>query len=203
MADTIRLYISAAPHLHLEREVLSRATTEVPTTLAWRIVQTPSGGEAADLEAAAQADLHILILSDDIQAPLGAEWLAARRAGRSQALFLRKNVPRTPAGTAFVREMEQRAVWRLYQDAADLRRQVLELLVEHILSSATYYELSATEAERLSEWQAQLRAANRQAVDPTLGGAGASSVVLSVERYVPSEGRLVESPSPPAEAEPS
>ena len=203
MADTVRLYISAAPHLHLEREVLSRAITEVPTTLAWRIVQTPAAGEPADLEAAAQADLHILVMSDDIQAPVGAEWYAAWRAGRTQVLFLRKNVPRTPAGVAFVRDMERRAAWRLYQDAADLRRQVLELLAEHILSSATYYELSAAEAERLSEWQAQVRAAARQVVDPTIGGAGASSVVFSVERYVPSEGQLIEPPSPPAEAEPA
>jgi hypothetical protein len=201
MADTVRLYISAAPHLHLEREVLSRATTEVPTTLAWRIVQTPAPGEPADLEAAANADLHILVMSDDIQAPVGAEWHAAWRAGRTSVLFLRKNVPRTPAGMAFVREMERRALWRLYEDAADLRRQVLDLLVEHILTSAAYYELSAAEAERLSEWQAQLRAATRQVVDPTIGGAGASSVVLSVERYVPSEGQLVEPPAPANDAQ--
>ena len=94
MADRVLLYISAASDLALEREVLSRAITEIPTSLGWRITQTPIGDEPLDLEAAAQADLHLLILGGDIRAPVGVEWLAARRAGRIPTLFLK--APTTP-----------------------------------------------------------------------------------------------------------
>jgi len=41
MADRVLLYISAASDLALEREVLSRAIIEIPTSLGWRIIQTP------------------------------------------------------------------------------------------------------------------------------------------------------------------
>jgi hypothetical protein len=73
MADRILLYISAASDLALEREVLSRAIVEIPTSLAWRIKQTPVGDEALDLEAVAVADVHLLLFGGDIRAPVGAE----------------------------------------------------------------------------------------------------------------------------------
>jgi len=191
MADRVLLYISAAPDLALEREVLSRAITEIPTSLGWRITQTPIGDEPLDLEAAAQADLHLLILGGDIRAPVGVEWLAARRAGRIPTLFLKQSAHHTPAAAFFIHDLERYAAWRPFDDAADLRRQVLTLLVEHILNHAIHYQINPDEFEKLRTWRKQLETPEKQPVDKTRGGAGASSVILSPERVISSEGKLV------------
>lgn len=74
MPNRILLYISAAPDLALERETLSKAIIELPTSLAWRIKQTPGPDEKLDAQAAARADVHVLIMGSDIRAPVGAVW---------------------------------------------------------------------------------------------------------------------------------
>ena len=191
MADRILLYISAASDLSFEREVLGRAIVEIPTSLGWRIKQTPVADELLDLEAVTAADVHILLMGGDIRAPVGAEWLAARRAGRLPTLFLKQGAHRTPAAQVFVRDLERHAGWRPFDDAADLRRQVLALLTEHILNHAAHYRISPDEFEKLRVWQKQLDSTDQKSVDKTRGGAGASSIVLSTERFTPSEGKLV------------
>ena len=190
MADRVLLYISAASDLTAEREVLSRAITEIPTSLGWRITQTPIGDEPLALQAAAQADLHLLILGGDIRAPVGAEWLAAQRAGHTPTLFL-KDSAHTLAARFFIRDLEHYAAWRPFNDATDLRRQVLVLLVEHILDHAIHYQINPDEFEKLRAWRKRLETPDKKPVDKTRGGAGASSVILSPERFIPSEGKLV------------
>jgi len=193
MADRILPYISAASDLALEREVLGRAIVEVPTSLAWRIKQTPIGDEVLDLEAVVAADVHLLLFGGDIRAPVGAEWLAAQRAGRLPTLFLKQDVPHTPAAVVFIRDLRH-ADWRAFGDAADLRCQVLALLTEHILSRAVHYRIGPEEFEKLRAWQKQLDSSEKKSVDKTRGGAGASSVILSTERFTPSEGKLIGQP---------
>ena len=190
MADRVLLYISAASDLTPEREVLGQAVTEIPTSLGWRITQTPVGDEPLDLEAAAQADLHLLILGGDIRAPVGAEWLAARRAGHMPTLFLKQSA-HTPAALFFIRDLERYAAWRPFDDASDLRRQVLALLVKHILNHAIHYQINPDEFEKLRTWRKQLDTPEKQPVDKTRRGAGASSVILSPERVISSGGKLV------------
>jgi len=191
MSDRVVLYISAATDLTLEREVLGRAATEIPTSLGWRIRQTPGPNEKLDSEAVAQSDVHLIIMGSDIRAPVGAEWLAARRAGRTPTLFLKQAVLHTPAATVFIRDLERYAAWRPYSSAADLRGLVLKLLVEHILDNAAHYQISPREFDKLRAWQKKLEGAEKQSVDETRGGAGAGSVILSTERFTPSEGKLV------------
>lgn len=191
MPDRILLYISAAPDLTLERQVLGRATIEIPTTLGWRVRQTPGADERLDLQAVARADVHLLIMGGDIRAPVGAEWQAARQAGRTPALFLKQAINRTLSGTIFVRDLERYAAWRPYEDASDLRRQALLLLVEHILERVEYYDIRPNEFRKLRAWRKQVETAEKQSPEQTEGGAGASSVILSPARYVPSEGKLV------------
>lgn len=197
MADAVLLYISAAGDLGLERELLGRAVPELPVTLGWRVVQTPRADEPLDLAATAQADIHLLLLGSDIRAPVGLEWMAARRAGRSTTLFLKRGASRTPAAQAFVHEVERQATWRLFEDAADLRRQVLMLLAGHLLSRAEYYALRPAELKSLRAWREQLEGAEQRPPDETRGGAGASGVILSPERFTPSEGVLIRPPGEP------
>ena len=192
MVDTLLLYISAAPDLEAERDILGRAVTEIPVTLAWRIVQSPLRGEPPDLQAVAQADLHLLLLGGDIRAPIGLEWQVARRAGRVPVLFLKQDAPRTPAAHAFVRYLADQASWQPYKDSADLRLKTLKLLASHIQERMVYYTLSPDELERLRRWQEELESGKAAQVAETPGGAGESSVIFSRERYVPSQGVLIQ-----------
>jgi hypothetical protein len=196
MADEVLVYISAAADLQPEREILGRAVTEVPVSLGWRVVQSPPGDEAADLDAAAHADVHMLLLGSDIRAPIGREWIAARRAGRQPVPFLKQRVLQTPAAQSYQRYIEVQVAWRPFRSGAGLRRQVLELLADHILARAQYYALSPPEVTRLRGWRAELERPGRSVDEATQGGAAASGIVLSPQRYVPSDGVLIQ---PPAE----
>jgi hypothetical protein len=191
MVDTIHLYISAAADLKQERDLLSRAMVEIPVTLAWRIVQTPLHGETLDLQAIAQADLHLLLIGGDIRAPVGLEWQVARRARRLPVLFLNQDDPRTPAALAFTRYLSEYATWHTFQDRSGLRKQVLLLVADHILEHAVYYALTPGELERLRAWREELEKSEPERAEETRGGAGESSVIFSAERYLPSQGVLL------------
>ena len=136
MADRLLLYISAASDLRAEREVLGRAVTEVPVSLAWRVVHSPGGDEPVDVDAVSRADVHLLLLGGDIRAPVGLEWRYALLAGRKPVPFLKQDALRTPAGEHFLRFVRQRAAWRPFRDPADLRRQFLALLAGHVIDRA-------------------------------------------------------------------
>ncbi len=190
-ANRITLYISAAPEMKEERDALGRLVPAIPTTLGWEIVQTPHGDQVFDPEAVLRADVHLLVLGGDISAPVGLEWLIARRAGRAPVLF-RKERLRTPAADAFVRELARSANWRTFRDTPDLVQQVSALLLDHLLAHAARYGLGAAEGERLRAWQGGEPAAALAGAEAGRVSANSSGVILTPERYVPSEGKVVE-----------
>jgi hypothetical protein len=191
MADQVLLYISAAPDLEYEREILGRAVVEIPVSLGWQIIQSPLRDEPADLDAVARAGVHLLLLGGDIRAPIGQEWIAARRAGRRPFLFLKQGILRTPAAYNFVRFVEEQAAWQPFKDGPDLHSQVLRLLAGHLVQHAGHYALSPAEMARLESWRAGLQAEALARDQGLRGGTGESGVVLSPERYIPSEGVLI------------
>jgi hypothetical protein len=191
MVDILHLYISAALDLEKERESLSRAVAEIPVTLGWRVIQSPLHGEPLNTDAIAQADVHILLLGSDIRAPIGLEWRLARRVRRLPVVFLKQDVVRTMAALDFTRYLEEQTTWRKYLDIADLRLQTLKLLADHILAQTDYYSLRSDEFDKLTSWRKELNTPEQ--TPPALhGGIGESSVVLSPERYIPSEGVLIQ-----------
>jgi hypothetical protein len=191
MADALLLYISAASDLRAERETLGRAVTEVPVSLAWRVVHSPGGDEPVDAGAVARADLHFLLLGSDIRAPIGLEWRLALQAGRQPIPLLKQDILRTPAGQSFLRFVQKRAAWRGFRDLADLRRQFLGLVSGHLVEQAVHYRLAPLELARLEEWRAGLDSTPSLS-DEGGRGAGESGVILSRERFGPSEGVLIE-----------
>jgi hypothetical protein len=194
MVDSILVYISAAFDLEIERAVLPRVITEIPVTLAWRILQTPHIGESPDENALRNADMHLLILGSDIRAPVGYEWLIARRSGNSPILYLKDNISRTSAAQVFVREIGMQSTWYTYKDIPDLRFQVLTSLGNYLLKRKIYFSLGAAETDDLKDWLTNLQKTGHGAVDEIRGGTGENSVLLSPERYVPSEGVLIKAP---------
>ena len=196
MADNLLLYISAASDLRAEREILGRAVTEVPVSLAWRVVHSPGGDEPVDVNAVSRADVHLLLLGGDIRAPIGLEWRLALHAGRRPVPLLKQDILRTPAGESFLRFVQQQATWHAFQDPADLRRQFLGLLAGHLIERAIHYRLSPLELARLEEWRKEIESAP-SLVEEGGRGAGESGVILSPERFVPSEGVLIDGKKPP------
>lgn len=181
------VYISAASDLMAEREALGRTIAALPVTLAWRVMQTPMAGEVLDLEALRAADLYLLVMGGDIRAPVGLEWYTARRGSKWSVAFLKEGIPRTPAGQAFLHDA--RVDWQRFSDAADLSRQVQRVLAEHLVRHAERYALTPVELARLEE----LLAEDQEMERPEEGrGAGHSAVILSRERFVPSEGVIVD-----------
>lgn len=195
----VTIYISAASDLTAERDALARMIADLPVTLAWRIAQTPGEGESLDREAAQAADLHLLVMGTDIRAPVGLEWALVKRAGRPTVAFLKQDVVRTPAGQVFVNQA--RLSWRRFTDTADLSRQVQRVLAEHLLRHAVQYALTPVEVEQLEALRAA--EADTEAEKPAGGEvADHSAVILSRERFVPSEGVAVHPDHPVTRGKP-
>lgn len=185
---TVTIHISAASDLMAERETLARMIAALPVTLAWQIVQTPiTEAESLNPELLGSADLHFLVMGSDIRAPVGLEWHLVRRAGLPSVAFLKRGVPRTPAGHVFIQDAG--VVWRPFADAGDLSRQVQGVLAEHLARQAARYALTPSELEELES----LRKADTSTEEPGRGQeAGHSAVILSRERYEPGEGVIVD-----------
>ncbi len=193
--DNMWLYISATPDLELEREMLAKAITEIPTSLGWHLGQTPKGDWEVDWDAVARADLHILILGSDIKAPIGLEWQTARRWGHLPILY-EKDVAQTQAAQAFRRDLSRYGEWHSYSEAVELRRDVLDRITHHLLVNSQDYGLPIAELERLQQWRKSLRKKGKSNAKPentpTLhGGADAGAIILSDERFTPSQGKLI------------
>lgn len=192
MADQILLYISAAEDLDKERDILGRSVTELPVELGWLIRQSPRKNELLDEVALSDADVHLLLIGGDIRAPIGLEWLKARWAGRQPVLFLKRDVPRTPAAQDFIRFIGNQSQWEPFSGGAELRFKALSLLSSHIVDRATHYALSQVEVETLLSWRSELNASSPDFIEDMRGGAGESGLIYSTERYMPSDGILIE-----------
>jgi len=191
VADPVKLFISAGPELESEREAIGRALAEFPINLGWEIKRTPRPDEPADLEAVRNCDFFVLLFASDIQAPVGWEWMVARRADRFHLVFLKEGVLQTPAGREFVRDL--RAQWRPFSTGQELAKLLMEALSARILERWQDFGLSGREWEVLSAYLARLRGeepGERPEAKPA--GAGEGGVILAPGRDVPKGGVVVD-----------
>jgi len=187
----LRLFVSAGPELEPEREAIGRALAEFPINLGWEIKRTPRAENPADLEAVNHCDFFVLLFSSDIRAPVGWEWMVARRAGRFRLAFLKEGILQTPAGREFARDL--RAEWQAFHSGRDLARQVMEALASRILEQWQELGLSAQEWDVLSAYLAQLRGEKPQETpEAEPAGAGDGGVILAPGRDVPRGGLVVD-----------
>lgn len=182
--NAVTIYISAASDLRIERDVLARTIAELPVSVVWRVVQTPIASEPLNVEALHDADVHVLIIGSDIRAPVGLELRHVQRARRPSIAFLKHDVARTPAGQVFINETQ--LDWRRFDSAHDLRRQLQHIVARHLLRHATRYVLSPQDVDQLESLLADDDDGSEQ--NEEQGGAGNSAVILSRERFRPSDG---------------
>lgn len=101
--ERARLYVTISPDLGAEREVIGRAVAGLPVDVGWEVGYTPGPYDPpGDSRTAAQADVYVLALGEDIRAPMGVAWSLVQRAGRTPLAFL-KEVARTPAAQEFMK----------------------------------------------------------------------------------------------------
>lgn len=190
VASRVRLFISAGPELEPEREVIGRALAGFPINLGWEIKRTPWPEEPADLKAVRGCDFFVMLFASDIRAPVGWEWIAARRAERVPLAFLKQGVLRTPAGREFVRAFP--VEWRRFRTGQELAKQAMEALSEQVLARWQGLGLSGREWEVLSAYLAQLRGEKPEEEDETQPtGAAGGGVILAPGRDLPTGGVVV------------
>ena len=188
-----RLYISVGRDLREERELLGRSLTEIPLDLGWRINYSPTGNGPLEPELIGTADLHLVLMGADIRAPVGQEYYLAKRSGRPLTALLKMGVNRTLAATDFVRFLGRQYQWQPFSDNQQLRLIFLNKLTSKLIDKAADLHLSKFEIDQLLSWRTELNQHSKEIEGEIRGGAGESSVILSLDRFYPSEGiRLTE-----------
>lgn len=180
------IYISAAGDLMPERDALAQMIANIPVDLPWHIGQSPQPGEPLNVDLIEAAAFHLLIFGTDIRAPIGLEWHLAQHSLARKATFLKRNAHRTPAGLDFIRHTTR--TWQQFDDAADLRRQVQNLLVDYILQQAVSFRLTPGDVAQLQSLSSQTEPDTNSNHPPTAHTA----VLLSRARYEPQGGVTLE-----------
>ena len=192
MTDPFLLYISAAADLKAERELLGKSIAEIPVDLGWKITLSPSKNEPLDLEFISRSDCHILIMGNDIRAPIGLEFQQALQFGRKPVTCLKTKQNRTPAANEFIRYVSAFSQWQMFAGWRELQKLVLPLIIDRILERALAFSLTPVEIANLGQWQTDLVGASDVVEEDLGGGTGESSVILSVDRFTPSDGILID-----------
>jgi hypothetical protein len=192
MIPPFRLYISSGRDLRPERELIGTAIAEIPIDVGWRINYSPTGNEPLDLEVIGSSDLHFVLMGGDISAPVGLVHYFARRNGRRSTLLLKIGVNRTLAANAFIHFLENSGQWQPFSDRKSLRSIFLKTLTSRMVEMASRFRLTDAEVKKLLTWSAEINDQNGISEGEPGSGAGDSSVILSVERFHPSEGVLLE-----------
>lgn len=175
-----RLYVSISPDLRAEREVIGRAVAALPVDVGWEVDTTPGPLDpAGDPQAATRAHVYALVMGEDIRAPMGVEWTAARRGG-SVVVALLKDGPRTPAAHEFVKTTD--VAWQGYKAAGEVGAQVQRALAQMLLDHGREFELKVMESQALADLVKTL--AERQADEgqDARSGAGQGGVIFAPSR---------------------
>lgn len=191
MADTLKLYVSAANDLPDEREVIGQMVTEIPVTLGWQINLTPAGKNTFSENTFLHVDYHLLIFGEDIRAPVGYELHLSRRLGRRPPLFVKNNIPRTIAGTEFLRHSASTLDLVFYNSLAEFRMLVLRSIGTFIIGQADHFQLKSQEYENITNFIGSLEEVDTQLLDHV---TGEDSIILTRERYFPKDGVLIQPP---------
>ncbi|MCJ7537573.1 MAG: hypothetical protein MUO57_18770 [Anaerolineales bacterium] len=189
MIDTIKLYLSAANDLSAERDLVSRVVAEIPVTLGWKINLSPIGNKAFDERLILETDLHLILLGEDIRAPIGFEWYLSRQVGRKPVFLIKDHILRTLAAGDFLRTISNYPKILFYHSLADFRKQVLNHIGQHLLEQAEFFTIKSEEFENLSKFLEDLEEIETEILDNV---TGEDSIILTRERFTPKGGVLIQ-----------
>jgi hypothetical protein len=147
----LAIYISAAPEMDPECELLGQRLALLTQSARWTIKRTPTSGEYTnpDLDTLARSQFYLILLGQDIVAPMGVEWRAAQAQGLAVLAYRSTARPPTPAASVFAHQSG--IEWRVYaspqQFAHDVERRLIRMLIE----GTPGYGLAWQDVEQLAE----------------------------------------------------
>lgn len=198
MVDTFKLFVSAADDLSAEREIIGHLVTEIPVTLGWQINLSPTGKSLDNAQLVMDADFHLIVIGEDIRAPVGYEWHVSRRAGKLPPIFIKQGLQRTLAAADFLKTIYHYPKLHDYTLLSGFRTQVLNQIGNYIIKHADYFELKPAEFENVSNFVQDLEDLEPNILDHV---TGKDSILLTRERFIPKDGILIQSPGENQESE--
>jgi len=191
MVDTFKVFISAADDLSSEREIIGHLVTELPVTLGWQINLSPTGASLDNVPLVLDADFHLIVIGEDIRAPVGYEWQVSKRAGKLPPFFIKQGLQRTMAAVDFLKTISNYPKLHDYTLLSDFRTQVLNQIGNYLIKQADYFELNPAEYENVINFVQNLENVEPIILDHV---TGEDSILLTRERYIPKDGILIQPP---------
>ncbi len=182
MATEFAVYISAAPELDPECELLGQRLARLVQSVRWSIKRTPASGEYAnpDLEALAQSQFYLILLGRDIVAPMGVEFRAAQSHEIPVFAYRSTQWASTPAASVFAHQSG--LAWREYatpqQFVQDFERRLIQRLVEGTPGYGLFVEDLQELARRLREME---KPEEEETASESRRGAGRGGIILPSE----------------------
>ena len=147
----IRIFVSATADLEREREAVGEALAKFPVPLPWEIKRTPKPGEQSPAATGKvkESDFYLVLLGQDITAPVGAELDVALRSD-TVVIALTKKVVQTLAARHFRFNVLDR--WESFSDVDELRGLVVHRLAKELVDRSPGYSVTADELAGLIEY---------------------------------------------------
>jgi hypothetical protein len=150
MDKELGIYISAAPEMDAECELLGKLLAQLVTSARWTIRRTPRPHERTplDLDALRAGQFYLILLGADVMAPMGTEWMAARDAKIATLAFRNVEVLCSPATAYFASYMD--IPWQEYHSPTEFIRAFEQQIIRLLLEGTPGYGLDLGDVEQLA-----------------------------------------------------
>jgi hypothetical protein len=179
MATELALYVSAAPELDPECELLGQRLALLTPSVRWSIKRTPTAREYAnpDLEALAHSQFYLILLGRDIVAPVGVEWRAAQT--HEIPMFAYRSSQWTPTPAASVFAHQSGLLWEQYATPQQFVRHFERRLIQRLVDGTPGYGLSVQDLQDLAERLEEMREPGQdEPAGESRRGAGQGGIIL-------------------------
>jgi hypothetical protein len=152
MEDHLLVFISS-PIVELinERRAVKESIDAIPLTRPWVFESTPASGDPLEesyLSKVQACDLFILILSQNLTAPVRKEWQTAASADKPCLVFLKKGW-RSSKVQVFVNAL--RVKWAEFTDVDDLKQQAQQAVIDELIKGYRRYHLGQSDMNKLKK----------------------------------------------------
>ncbi len=181
MATELALYVSAALEMDPECELLGQRLAKLAQSIRWSIKRTPRphAQENPDLEALAQSHFYLILLGQDITAPIGVEWRAAQEEGAT--VFAYRSTERTASPAASVFAQQSGIRWRTYSEPVEFVKDFERRLIQELLEGTPGYGLTLEDIRDLSSRFEETEQSDEGNGGERRRGAGGGGVILPTD----------------------
>ncbi len=178
MDRQLAIYVSAAPEMDRECELLGQLLADMTPSVRWTIKRTPTAHEDGnpDLEALSHSQFYLILMGSDIVAPVGVEWMAARKAGMMLFAYHNAAAAITPAGSVFMRDAG--ITWEDYKTPQEFINSLEHALIAELLRGTPGYGLHLGDIEELSARLKKLDEGEQRQEGDERRGASRGGVIL-------------------------